>query len=120
MKEKMKTKLFLVLTAVLAVITVACAQSDKKLATLTMKSSVVCGQCKDRIEAGLAYEKGVKDVSVDLEKKDVTVKYNPEKTTPAAIRQALSKIGYDADDVKADPKAYEKLPACCKKDASSH
>lgn len=26
----------------------------------------------------------------------------------------VSQLGYDADDIKADPKAYAKLPKCCK------
>lgn len=96
------------------------AQATVKTSDLKIKSSVVCGECKERVETGLAYEKGIKEVTVDLKTKEVTVKYNPAKTTPAEIRTALSKIGYDADDVKADPKAYAKLPACCKKDAATH
>jgi periplasmic mercuric ion binding protein len=97
----------------------ACSQA-KKEEVLTVKSSVVCGQCKDRVEQGLAYEKGIKDVNVDLDKKTVIVKYNPAKTDPGKIRDAIAKIGYDADDVKADKTAYDKLPPCCKKDAASH
>jgi hypothetical protein len=31
------------------------------------------------------------------------------------IQIAISKLGYDADSIPADPKAYEKLNACCKK-----
>ena len=116
----MKAKMMFIAAAVMMIVTAACAQADKKIESVTIKSSVVCGQCKDRIEAGLAYEKGVKDVNVDLEKKEVTVKYNPSKTTPAEIRTALSKIGYDADEVKADAKAYAKLPSCCKKDSTPH
>ena len=27
----------------------------------------------------------------------------------------ISKLGYDADEVKADKEAYEKLDGCCKK-----
>lgn len=96
------------------------AQAGSKPVELKMKSSVVCGQCKDRVEGGLAFEKGVKMVNVDLKSKEVTVKYNPAKTTPDQLRTALSKLGYDADGVKADAKAYEKLPSCCKKDAAAH
>jgi mercuric ion binding protein len=110
----MKTRIMLVAAVVMMIMTTACAQSDKT-ESVTIKASVVCGQCKDRIEAGLGYQKGVKDVVVDVEKKTVTVKYNPSKTNPGQIRTELSKIGYDADDVKADAKAYAKLPACCKK-----
>jgi len=50
----------------------------------------------------------------------LTVEYKLGKTSPEKIRTAVSKIGYDADDVVADPKAYEKLPECCKKDGHHH
>jgi hypothetical protein len=52
------------------------------------------------------------------------VTYKKSKTSPEKIRKAISKVGYDADDVTADPKAYSKLDACCKKpddpDADPH
>jgi hypothetical protein len=31
------------------------------------------------------------------------------------IRIAITKSGYDADSLKADPKAFKHLPECCKK-----
>lgn len=96
------------------------AQKAKGTEELKIKSSVVCGMCETRVIAGLAYEKGVKEVTVDLKAKEVTVKYSPSKTTPDEIRTALTKLGYDADDKPADPKAYAKLPACCKKDVAPH
>jgi len=65
-------------------------------------------------------EKGIKYVELDDETKIVTVEYRTAKTNPDEIRKAISKIGYDADDVEADPIAYEKLPACCKKDVPPH
>lgn len=92
------------------------AQDTKKSSDeVKIKTSAVCGMCKDRIENDLSSEKGVKSVSVGTDTKIATVSYNPEKTDPAKIRIAISKIGYDADDVKADPEAYAKLPGCCKK-----
>ena len=93
---------------------------DKKNVEIKIKTSAVCGQCKDRIEQGLAYEKGIKDASLDVDTKILTVKYNCVKTTPEAIRKAVSKLGYDADEVLADKTAYDKLPSCCKKDAAVH
>lgn len=117
----MKTIVRIVLSMVLVAVTLSvAAQSEKKFKEIKIESSVVCNMCKERIETGIAYESGVKDVSVDLEKKEVTVKYNPSKITPDEIRKAISKLGHDADDVEADPKAYSKLPACCKKDAAPH
>jgi len=93
---------------------------DKKSAEIKIKTSAVCGMCKDRIEQGLAFEKGIKDVSLDVETKIATVKYNPAKITPDEIRKAISKLGYDADEVLADKTAYDKLPKCCKKDVPRH
>jgi copper chaperone CopZ len=119
--NNMKTiRIAMIAGLILIISGIGFGQAAKGTSELKIKSSVVCGMCKDRVEGGLVYEKGVKEVTVDLEKKEITVKYNPAKTTPDEIRTALSKLGYDADEVKADPKAYQKLPACCKKDAAAH
>jgi periplasmic mercuric ion binding protein len=99
----------------------AIAQEPKKgTEEVKIQTSAVCGMCKERIEHDLAFEKGIKSVSLDNETKVVTVGFSPKKTNPDNIRLAISKIGYDADDVKADPVAYEKLPNCCKKGNKTH
>jgi periplasmic mercuric ion binding protein len=94
------------------------AQTETKFSEVKIKTSAVCGMCKDRIEKALAYEKGVKQSVLNLEDKVVTVTFDADKTNPDKIRLCLSKTGYDADQVAADPKAYEALPPCCKKKAS--
>jgi periplasmic mercuric ion binding protein len=86
-----------------------------KQAELKVKTSAQCGQCKDRLERAMAFEKGVVSSDLNLEDKVFTIVYKPSKTTPEKIRTAISKTGYDADDVAADAKAYDKLPPCCKK-----
>lgn len=83
-----------------------------KTEEIKIKTSTECDMCKARVQKALSFEKGIKDIDVNYEKKEITVVYNPKKTTPEKIRTAISKAGYDADDVKADPKAYEKLPNC--------
>ncbi len=93
---------------------------QKKIDTVQIKTSAVCDMCKERIEGCFAFEKGVKSSSLDVETKIATIVYNPSKTSPATLRKTLSKLGYDADSVAADPVAYKKLPACCKKDAPKH
>jgi periplasmic mercuric ion binding protein len=86
-----------------------------KQAELKVKTSAQCGQCKDRLERAMAFEKGIISSDLNLEDKVFTVVYKPSKTSPELIRKAISKTGYDADDIAADAKAYDKLPACCKK-----
>ncbi len=111
--------LFLVAICSMMFAETVCSQ-DKKTDTIKIKTSAVCGMCKDRIENGMAFEKGVKDVSLDVETKVATIKYNTKSTTPDELRKKISKLGYDADDVACDKAAYDKLPACCKKDAPKH
>ncbi|MEQ8471268.1 MAG: heavy metal-associated domain-containing protein [Marinoscillum sp.] len=84
-----------------------------------IKTSAVCEMCKEAIESDLVFEKGVKDVNLDVDSKMLTVVYNEKKTDPQTIRKRVSKVGYHADDVKRDPIAYENLPLCCKDGAHS-
>lgn len=86
------------------------AQTD----TVTIKTSALCEQCKEKIEHDLSFEKGVKSNVMNLETKEVTVVYNAQKTDPEKIRIAITKIGYDADSLKAVTKAFDRLPECCK------
>lgn len=95
-------------------------QNKKTTETLVVRSSVVCGMCDARVKRELSFEKGITDVEVNLKEKLITVKYRPDRTDPDKIRRAITRIGYDADDLPADEKAYNRLPACCKKDAPPH
>ncbi|UPQ77744.1 hypothetical protein M0M57_08870 [Flavobacterium azooxidireducens] len=58
--------------------------------------------------------KGVKAYQLDDENMTFTIFYNEKKTDLQTIKVAISKLGFDADEVKADPKAYESLDDCCK------
>ncbi len=81
---------------------------------ITIKSSIVCDMCKDTIEKSLAFAPGVKSVRVNVEKKEVHVKYNPKKTTAHDVRLAITKLGYSADDLIPTPEAINGLHECCK------
>ncbi len=93
---------------------------ESKFAEVKIKTSSVCNMCKETIEKALAFEKGVKKSDLEVKTAIVTVTYNPLKTSPEKIRIAISNAGYDADDVKANPKAYKKLDECCKKENQIH
>ncbi len=94
--------------------------AEPKEKEIKIQTTAICGMCEERIESNMAYEKGVKSVELDDETKIVTIVYKTAKTDPEKLRKALSDLGYDADDVEANPKAYAKLPACCKKDVAPH
>lgn len=79
-----------------------------------IKTSAVCKMCKEAIERDLTFEKGVKEVNLDVESKILTVVYNKKRTDPTTLRQRVTKVGYHADSLKRDPVAYDNLPFCCK------
>jgi copper chaperone CopZ len=79
-----------------------------------IKTSAICTMCKNTIEEDLAFEKGVKSSHLDLETKMLTVAFNAKKTNADKIRTRITKVGYHADSLQRDEKAYNKLPDCCK------
>lgn len=84
-----------------------------------IETSAVCEMCKEAIESDLVFEKGVKEVNLDVDSKVLTVVYNQKKTDPETIRKRVTKVGYHADNMKRDPVAYDNLPMCCKDGAHS-
>ena len=88
--------------------------------TVQFKTSAVCDMCKARLEKSLAYEKGVQTATLDVPSKVLTVTYRPDKTNAPALRTAVQKTGYDADELTADTRAYSRLPECCKKTNAVH
>jgi copper chaperone CopZ len=94
----------------------AIAQTD----TVRIKTSAQCDDCKERIEKYLSFEKGIKSSALDVDTKVITVVYNSEKTNTDKIREAITKVGYDADSLSADEKGYKRLPKCCQKEGDVH
>lgn len=81
-------------------------------------TNIVCQTCRRTLVKGLSTQRGIRFVEVDVPKKIVTVVYRSDKTSPERIRQAIAKLGYDADSLGRDPAAFERLPACCKVDTA--
>ena len=88
-------------------------EKEQKFQTVVIQTSAECGDCKDRIEEALNYTKGVVFAELDLETKKVTVKFATKKISLQQVKDAISAIGYDADEVKAESKAQLSLPKCC-------
>lgn len=90
----------------------------QKGTTVVIKTPTVqCDQCKQRIENYMSHEEGILKVNVDYKKKTTTVTYMSDRTNVENIKALIANVGYDADDVTAEPDAYKRLPTCCKKPA---
>lgn len=116
MKNILKSTI--VLFTVLLISNTALAQKNNQKAVI--KTTLNCDHCKECETCGLKFKtemlkiKGVKMYELDDKKMTFTIYYNSKKTALKTIKIAISKLGYDADEIKADPKAYESLDGCCK------
>lgn len=90
-------------------------QSKAVVSTVIQTPTVQCESCKKKIEENLKRVDGIQKVVVDFKKKTAKVTYITDRTNIEYIKTAIANSGYDADDVKAEPEAYKKLPTCCKK-----
>jgi mercuric ion binding protein len=104
----------------LAALQINAQDSKIKIDTVSIQTSAKCNDCKERLEHDMAFEKGVKAVELDSETKVLTIVYKNNKTTVEKLRIAVTEIGYDADEMPADQKAHDRLPACCQKDVEPH
>ena len=73
-----------------------------------------CEMCGARIEKAGKKVKGVSSISWDRQAQMIHVNYNPQTTTLETISKAIAKSGHDTEMDKADDRAYNKLPKCCK------
>lgn len=117
----MKSFLKLIFLTVLFFLTLTIlAQEKKTVQTAIIKTAIYCDHCKACETCGPQFNKllkvkGVQMVTLDEKAMTLKVTYNSKKTDLATIKKAISKLGYDADDVKADKEAYAGLDGCCKK-----
>ena len=68
--------------------------------TVVYASSVDCEHCEKKVMENIAFEKGVKDVWVDLDRKTVAVVFDEAKTDTLKLANSLRKLGYEASVLK--------------------
>ena len=103
-------KLIIILLSILTVN--AWAQKETvKILTSAPCVDMLC--CKEKIEEEMQFTRGVTAVDLEIETGILTVTFKTKKTDADKLRKAISLIGYNADDVKANKKVHDKLPSCC-------
>src|SRR5215469_9700251 len=86
------------------------AQKKGNVTVVIKTPTVQCEMCKTRIENYMSHEEGIVKTNVDFKKKTTTVTYMSDRTNVENIKALIANCGYDADDVKAEPDAYKRLP----------
>ena len=88
-------KIIIMLTAALLGFGVSYAdngRSEKKSVTTVFTTDIDCPHCSKKILDTIPYERGVKDVQVDVPTKTVTVTYDPAKSSDEALTKAFTAI----------------------------
>jgi copper chaperone CopZ len=80
------------------------AQQTGKWSQVVIQTDGTCQACKDKIEGGIAYEKGVKEVDYDLATAKVKIIYDSQKTSVSTLCTAINKLGYKANSSPATAK----------------
>ena len=78
----------------LSLSTLFAAKTDKR--TIVFDVELHCDACIKKIEKNIAFEKGVKDLICDLDKKQVTIVYDANKTDIGTLQEAFKAIGKPA------------------------
>lgn len=108
-------KIVMLTTFMLGLMLVMHAQTKPMLIAVIKTPNALCENCKTRIETYLKRYDGVLEVTVNFRKGETKVKYLTDRTDIEQIKAAIANCGYDADDVLAEPGAYNRLPKSCKK-----
>lgn len=99
----MKKFVIVCLTAIICV-GVCSAQNkvkaEKKVVTTVFCTDIDCEHCAKKIMNTIPFEKGIKDVKVDVPTKKVTVVYDASKNSDEALVEAFSKIKVKAEKEK--------------------
>ncbi len=110
-----------VLLVVFALFTFTLSAQNSKNEKAVIQTNIDCDHCKACETCGQNFQEnlykitGLKMYELDEKAMTLTVYFNGKKTTLEQIKTAITKLGYDADDLKAEKDAYEKLDDCCKK-----
>lgn len=67
------------------------------IAQVLFAANIHCANCAKKVQENIAFEKGVKDLRVDVERKEIEITFNTSKTDTLVLRKAINKLGYSAE-----------------------
>ena len=107
----MKDRIFIV-AMFFSILMIGCNNASEEMVINT--PTIQCGMCQKIIEVGLVKVDGVSNPKVDLKTKKTILFHDPEKINKKSIEKIVSDLGYQANNLQANPDSYANLPACCK------
>lgn len=100
----MKKFLAIAIISLISISTLTAAKnSGKETQTTTFSVNVDCHKCEEKIMNTVAFERGVKDVDVDLQKREATITFNPAKNSNQQLIESFKKIDIKAKVIEPQP-----------------
>lgn len=107
----MRTIRFMLMLLILGIAVNANAEK-KGEKTVVFQANLHCVSCKNKVEKNIPFEKGVKDLKVDMDKQTITVTFREDKNSVENLQKAIEKLHIEVKGV--DGKACDtKAGACC-------
>ncbi|MBI9068853.1 MAG: copper ion binding protein [Salinivirgaceae bacterium] len=92
----MKNMTKILIIALIATTSTTSFSQNKEVKKVMYECDIDCISCKENIMKNIPYEKGIKNISIDLDQKLVTVDFKEGKNTSEGIRKAIEKLGYSS------------------------
>jgi len=113
-------KIVLLIIIVSGICSSTFAQNRKPEWATIKTPSLKCWECKKRLEDYMAREisqteSGIIKMQINLLSGTTRVQYYPDRVNLNYIQTAFANAGFDADEIKAEPDSYKKLPPACKR-----
>ena len=110
-------RLVLIMVVVLsAAMSVNAQKKNEK--TVIFNANLHCESCKAKVEKNIPYEKGVKDLKVDMKTQTITVTFREDKNTTEKLNIEVK--GIEESNTSAKTQAGEKCEkSCCEKEGKT-
>ena len=79
-------------------------KKNNKEEQVVFSVSMDCHNCEQKVKKNIPYEKGVKDLTTNLEKQLVTIKYQTNRTDKDKLQKSIEKLGFTCVEVKEQGK----------------
>ena len=117
-------RLVLIMVVVLsAAMSVNAQKKNEK--TVIFNANLHCESCKAKVEKNIPYEKGVKDLKVDMKTQTITVTFREDKNTTENLQKAIEKLNIEVkviegNNTSAKTQTGEKCEkSCCEKEGKT-
>ena len=92
-------RLVLIMVVVLsAAMSVNAQKKNEK--TVIFNANLHCESCKAKVEKNIPYEKGVKDLKVDMKTQTITVTFREDKNTTENLQKAIEKLNIEVKGIE--------------------